>query len=74
MKLIESKAELLPWEPGIEGVYKAIERAGKFALRYLVGRGALRGGSFGKARRKCRKKYRNGIPRRRGQVFLHRRF
>lgn len=29
MKLIESKAELLPWEPGIEGVYKAIERAGR---------------------------------------------
>lgn len=29
MKLIESKAELLPWEPGVEGVYKAIERAGR---------------------------------------------
>ena len=29
MKLIKQKAELLPWEPGIEGVYKAIERAGR---------------------------------------------
>lgn len=29
MKLIESKAELLPWSPGIEGVYKTIEMAGR---------------------------------------------
>ena len=29
MKLIKQKAELLPWEPGIEGVYKTIERAGR---------------------------------------------
>lgn len=33
MKLIESKAELLPWEPGIEGVYKAIERAGRVCYK-----------------------------------------
>ena len=33
MKLIESKAELLPWEPGVEGVYKAIERAGRTCYR-----------------------------------------
>ena len=29
MRLIESKAELLPWNPGIEGVYKTIELAGR---------------------------------------------
>lgn len=29
MKLIKQKAELLPWEPGIEGIYKAIERVGR---------------------------------------------
>lgn len=29
MKLIKQKAELLPWEPGIEGMYKAIERVGR---------------------------------------------
>ena len=31
MKLIESKAELLPQESGIEGIYKAIEIAGRTA-------------------------------------------
>ena len=31
MRLIESKAELLPWNPGIEGVYKTIELAGRTA-------------------------------------------
>lgn len=29
MRLIKQKAELLPWEPGIEGIYKAIEKAGR---------------------------------------------
>jgi thymidylate synthase (FAD) len=29
MKLIKQKAELLPWIPGIEGVYKMIELAGR---------------------------------------------
>lgn len=29
MKLVETAAELLPWEPGVEGVYKMIERAGR---------------------------------------------
>lgn len=29
MKLVETSAELLPWEPGVEGVYKMIERAGR---------------------------------------------
>ena len=29
MKLIKQKAELLPWEPGIEGIYKAVERVGR---------------------------------------------
>lgn len=29
MKLIKQKAELLSWEPGIEGIYKAIERVGR---------------------------------------------
>lgn len=29
MKLIQPKAELLPWIPGIEGVYKMIELAGR---------------------------------------------
>lgn len=29
MKLIQPKAELLPWTPGIEGVYKMIELAGR---------------------------------------------
>lgn len=29
MKLIKPKAELLPWSPGIEGVYKMIELAGR---------------------------------------------
>ena len=31
MRLIESKAELLPWNPGIEGIYKTIELAGRTA-------------------------------------------
>ena len=29
MKLIQPKAELLPWTPGVEGVYKMIELAGR---------------------------------------------
>lgn len=29
MKLIKPKAELLPWTPGEEGIYKMIERAGR---------------------------------------------
>jgi len=29
MKLIKPKAELLPWTPGVEGVYKMIELAGR---------------------------------------------
>lgn len=29
MKLIKPKAELLPWTPGVEGIYKMIERAGR---------------------------------------------
>lgn len=29
MKLIQPKAELLPWTPGVEGIYKMIERAGR---------------------------------------------
>ena len=33
MKLIKPKAELLPWSPGIEGVYKMIELAGRTCYR-----------------------------------------
>jgi thymidylate synthase (FAD) len=29
MKLIQPKAELLPWTPGVEGIYKMIELAGR---------------------------------------------
>ena len=29
MKLVQTKAELLPWIPGIEGVYKMVELAGR---------------------------------------------
>lgn len=35
MKLIQPKAELLPWSPGIEGVYKMIELAGRTCYKSL---------------------------------------